>query len=79
VLSSGDEGIVQLHISSKGQMNDYVALSYCWGGPQPLVTTTENIKAMVAGVSLAQLPRTLRDAVAVTRNLGVRYLWIDAL
>ncbi|KAG9243250.1 hypothetical protein BJ878DRAFT_424067, partial [Calycina marina] len=28
---------------------------------------------------LRQLPKTLRDAVVMTRYLGIRYLWIDSL
>lgn len=30
-------------------------------------------------IHVADLPRTFRDAVQVTRSLGVRYLWIDSL
>ena len=26
-----------------------------------------------------ELPQTLRDAVRITRRLGLQYLWIDAL
>ncbi|PVH85045.1 heterokaryon incompatibility, partial [Cadophora sp. DSE1049] len=28
---------------------------------------------------LAELPKTFRDTVVVTRRLGIRYLWIDSL
>jgi hypothetical protein len=30
-------------------------------------------------IDWTQLPATLSDAVAVTRSLGIRYLWMDAL
>lgn len=30
-------------------------------------------------INLEEMPRTLLDAVTVTRDLGIRYLWIDAL
>ena len=57
----------------------YVALSYVWGGPQPM-TTTENISEYVTeGLDMSQFPQTIQDAVTVTHNLGLRYLWIDAL
>ncbi|KAI1850296.1 hypothetical protein JX266_004154 [Neoarthrinium moseri] len=75
----GGEDSIQLHISGKGQRGDYLALSYSWGGPQPLTTMTHNIDALVGGISLSQFPRTLRDAIIVTRELGFQYLWIDAL
>ena len=55
---------------------DYAALSYAWGGPQPLRTLASNIAQRLAGCSLGSLPRTLRDAIQVTRELGLRYLWM---
>ncbi|KAH7395445.1 heterokaryon incompatibility protein-domain-containing protein, partial [Cadophora sp. MPI-SDFR-AT-0126] len=47
----------------------YVALSYLWG--------TYKDEAPVSSQVLPQLPRTIEDALQVTRNLGFRYLWID--
>lgn len=32
-----------------------------------------------AGIELSTLPLTLQDAVHVTRDMGLKYLWIDAL
>lgn len=61
-------------------VGQYAALSYCWGGDQPLKTTTTNINDMISGqLRLSELPQTLADAVHVTRSLGIKYLWIDAL
>ena len=65
----------------------YLTLSYVWGAnPLPLMATTANIDALCAPHSLAEsstlgkrLPRTIRDAMAVTRRLGYRYLWVDRL
>lgn len=58
----------------------YCALSYCWG------QTTIGVKAVGANLSMQCLqidagacPKTLHDAMIITRNLGVQYLWIDAL
>jgi len=34
---------------------------------------------MVRGIDLNHLPNTLHNAVVTTRNLGFRYLWVDAL
>ncbi|KAH7034657.1 heterokaryon incompatibility protein-domain-containing protein [Microdochium trichocladiopsis] len=54
---------------------------YCWGGDQPLKATTKNIAMLssVSGFLFEELPKTLRDACLVTRLLGHRYIWIDAL
>ncbi|KAH7393000.1 heterokaryon incompatibility protein-domain-containing protein [Pyrenochaeta sp. MPI-SDFR-AT-0127] len=48
---------------------DYIALSYVWGGVQPSIGALEN----------KCLPQTIEDAITVTKELGRRYLWIDAL
>lgn len=69
--------LLETHGSRLGQ---YTALSYCWGGDQPLKTTSRNISHMTSGLLLlSDLPQTLADAVHVTRSLGLQYLWVDAL
>jgi hypothetical protein len=30
-------------------------------------------------ITFSVLPRTIQDAISVTRRLGVRFLWVDAL
>ncbi|KAG8169813.1 hypothetical protein KVR01_000558 [Diaporthe batatas] len=58
----------------------YAALSSCWGGVDPPAKTTNaNFKHGSRNIGLSSLPQCLKDAVTVTRDLGVRYLWIDAL
>ncbi|KAL9088433.1 MAG: hypothetical protein Q9165_006157 [Trypethelium subeluteriae] len=57
----------------------YACLSYCWGKSRPFVTTTSNRAQRADGFAIDDLPATLRDAVYFTRNLGLRYLWVDAL
>ena len=57
----------------------YIALSYIWGGPQPL-TTTQNIAIYVKyGLEILDFPKTIREALLATNRLGIRFLWIDAL
>jgi hypothetical protein len=57
----------------------YAALSYCRGTEPFLATTSSNYKAMQQTIVLSQLPRTIQDAVRVTRYMGLRYLWVDSL
>ncbi|KAI1476307.1 HET-domain-containing protein [Daldinia eschscholtzii] len=57
----------------------FVALSHCWGGSQPLKTTTSNIESHRIGIAPEDLPATFRDAVIITKTLGLRFLWIDSL
>ena len=73
----GEES-VHIHLTS-GKKVPYAALSYCWGGPQPVTLTTLTINDMLDGIATSTLPQTIQDAVTVTRKLGLQYLWIDAL
>lgn len=57
----------------------YTILSYGWGMGDTLKTTPHSIAARERGIPYDHLPLTLRHAVKVTRQLGVNYLWIDAL
>ncbi|KAE9374007.1 HET-domain-containing protein, partial [Stipitochalara longipes BDJ] len=60
-------------------MGQYLALSYCWGGPQAVTTTTITLAAYRQCIDLKSLPKTIINAITVTRKLGIKYLWIDAL
>jgi hypothetical protein len=72
---------VKLVETKEGQTGCYVALSHCWGSSEnhPLKTTKENYAERLAGVPLEDLPKTFRDAVKITKHIGVKHLWIDSL
>ena len=38
-----------------------------------------NIESLMAGIDMFDLPATFRDAITITRKLGIKYLWIDSL
>ncbi|KAK0619613.1 heterokaryon incompatibility protein-domain-containing protein [Immersiella caudata] len=58
----------------------YTALSHCWGeGGIPFRTTSSNLDALKAEIPSSSLTPTFRDAILITKSLGIRYLWIDAL
>ena len=71
------------------QMNEksarYIALSYCWGlgdnakDATEFTATPETIQQHLNMLPIQSLPRTILDAIAFTRRLGVRYLWVDSL
>lgn len=59
---------------------NYLTLSYCWGGSQKEhATTAENIDQRRRNLSSTNLPKTIKDAIDITRKLGQRYLWVDSL
>ena len=76
VLVEGED----LLASSAGEHQvRYFTLSHVWGSCKPVILTKANYPDMKNAFKLAGLPRCFRDAIAMTRSLGVRYLWIDAL
>ncbi|KAK2931074.1 Heterokaryon incompatibility [Fusarium oxysporum f. sp. vasinfectum] len=76
--SAGDDKIC-LAESEALKPEKYVALSYCWGRNPSIKALTGNLEDMKTGIGLGELPAAYTDAIALTRELGVRYLWIDAL
>ncbi|CZR61871.1 uncharacterized protein PAC_11768 [Phialocephala subalpina] len=57
----------------------YATLIYRWGTSATVTTTRDRFEAHLERIELTSLPKTLRDAVIVTRDLNIRHLWIDAL
>src|ERR1700733_5023367 len=63
-VSSGTDDI-RLFIPSENELLEgkYVTLSYCWGLLGNFTTTSDNYEARKSGISMREMPRTLRDAV----------------
>ena len=67
------------------ETSSYVALSYVWGDAKSFVTRKDNLEQLQQMNALArpdiclQIPRTIRDAIALTEFLRERYLWVDSL
>lgn len=61
-----------------GVFGKYVTLSHVWGNSKHFTTTKSAIAARKE-IQLNELPKTFKDAVLITRKLGIRYLWIDSL
>jgi hypothetical protein len=57
---------------------DYACLSYCWGGPQPGMTTVDRVASYIEEMDTATFPATVLDAIRVTLSLSMEYLWVDA-
>jgi hypothetical protein len=70
---------IKLHISETDEKASYIALSYCWGGAQQIRTTMDTLETKMGGIPFTHLSRTIKDAIKVTRKLGIQYLWVDAL
>lgn len=75
--SSGSS--LRLYEPSRRSEGRYMTLSHCWGKEPMFKLLAENKTGFCVGIHESQLPLTFREAISITRTLGVRYLWIDAL
>ncbi|KAF3763016.1 hypothetical protein M406DRAFT_73671 [Cryphonectria parasitica EP155] len=59
----------------------YTALSYVWGQKQKLMLSAEIEPRLKENGSIRDddLPKTVSDAITVTRLLGLSFLWVDAV
>ncbi|KAI8652948.1 hypothetical protein NCS55_01277900 [Fusarium keratoplasticum] len=60
----------------------YLILSYSWGSSgnhNKVKTLEENYQARLEGIDISELPKTIQDAIEVTRAMGESYIWIDAI
>ena len=74
--------VTQMALVYAGRNCRYVALSYVWGGPgEDYYTSMANAKSRnrPSGLEQSVLPATIVDAIQLTRLIGERYLWVDAL
>ncbi|EEU36502.1 uncharacterized protein NECHADRAFT_25592, partial [Fusarium vanettenii 77-13-4] len=79
------EDIVRLVVTSEDILKateppKYLTLSYCWGqSNSPAKTTPQNYEKRRVNIDTESLPRTIQDAIRLTRVMKIRYLWVDAL
>lgn len=57
----------------------YVCLSHCWGKTEFLQTNVATVSKHKVSIAWSDLPKTFQDAIGVTYQLGIRYIWIDSL
>ncbi|KAK4072012.1 hypothetical protein Trihar35433_4076 [Trichoderma harzianum] len=61
----------------------YIALSYVWGGVEQVETTMSNLEEFGVPGAFGQIahgiPKTIRDAMEFVKQLGEKFLWVDAL
>jgi hypothetical protein len=77
------ENDTQLRLVRGDTLSDdlkYVTLSHCWGKlDKRLVLTESNIDDWSEGLPLLGEWKTFSDAIDMTRQLGLSYIWIDSL
>lgn len=58
---------------------EYIALSHCWGGAIACRLLTTNYASYINDIDKRTLPANFQDAISLTRNLGLVFIWIDSL
>lgn len=64
---------------------DFVALSYVWGQLGQQITLTRatsrdlHTKGSISSADESSISKTIKDAMIVCKDIGIRYLWVDAL
>jgi hypothetical protein len=82
VIDVGEVNSPKVHLWEpvpEGTVGQYVSLSYCWGTPLSFTTTRATMEERKAGITIIDMPATYQDIVRLTRELGLRYLWVDSL
>jgi hypothetical protein len=62
----------------------YIALSYTWGkSGHYFKTTPDNVRDLLKSGGIRKMdmmmPRTIKDAINLVRDLGEQYLWVDSM
>jgi hypothetical protein len=79
LIDLGSDGGALRIVKTNGKSYEYAALSYVWGEDQPYKTMNANLAEYQKEMEISPGARTIHDTIMVTRELGLRYLWIDAL
>jgi len=67
-------------LSLKAVGLQYTALSHCWGSMPIIKTTSATISQFeTEGIAWASLPKTFQEAITLTSEIGIQYIWIDSL
>jgi len=78
-VGPGKESCSPFLWETEGKKGRYAVLSYSWGRSSSFKTKKSTYNDRLKGFDVAQLPNTIRDAVFITRELGLQFLWVDAL
>lgn len=77
-ISREDKKGVRLVQPAVGQTGTYSCLSHCWGKTEIQCCTTKDTLAQALKIiDYKLIAQNFRDAITITRNLGLRYIWID--
>jgi hypothetical protein len=80
-LGTKDNPTIQIYEPAPTDKINYIALSHPWGPDKTkhFCTYRGNVDEYKKEILFNKLPATFQHAVTTTRNLSIRYLWIDSI
>jgi hypothetical protein len=80
VIDVRNQGRLRLYDTGKYEHGYYIALSHRWDdNTERCKTTKDNIRDRLERLDPTTLSKTFQEAVFLTRELGIQFLWIDSL
>jgi hypothetical protein len=77
-VGTSEDCIIKV-VQSHDQNIPYVALSYCWGAGSTLTLTKDTLSSFRSSIPWDVIPKTIKDAIILTRQLQISYIWVNAL
>ena len=82
LINVGTSGKAVLRLVSTRNVHitgSYMTLSHCWGSRTIFTLQRSNLTRLHSSIPWEELTLSFRNAITVTRRLGIQYLWIDSL
>ncbi|KAJ4133477.1 hypothetical protein NW768_005063 [Fusarium equiseti] len=78
-VSGGTPTVKLLDTIDLSPSTRYVALTHRWGTVQPLMLLKALKDAFHSNIPFVSIPATFQDAIRLTNDIGIEYIWIDSL
>ncbi|KAK3333074.1 heterokaryon incompatibility protein-domain-containing protein [Cercophora scortea] len=78
-LSDSGQSVRLIQTKETAPTGRYMTLTHRWGPVDVMKLTKATFPGLAKGVQISSLPQLFQDSIHVTRELGIRYLWIDSL
>ncbi|CAG8954245.1 hypothetical protein HYFRA_00005865 [Hymenoscyphus fraxineus] len=81
-LDPSNDQVRLIITDTDSEIAEYLTLSHCWGSASASdmpKLQKHNIQQLMQQIPFKWLSETFQDSILVTKRLGFRYLWIDAL
>jgi hypothetical protein len=77
----GPQNLKLIRTNRKSKITQYVTLSYCWGTRKhdAIRLESKTLMRFQHGIPFKDLPKTIRESISFTHELGIRHIWVDLL